>query len=67
MMLAIVARLQLATKEMKKGKFTLPGACELKIRTKPATKAGKKMMFGNLLAAKAKPTKTVIKARNWTA
>merc|ERR1711972_410752 len=34
---------EVATKEVKKtGKFTIPGLCMLKTRTKPATKAGKK-------------------------
>ena len=35
--------------ELKKaGKFTLPGLVMIKTRKKKATKAGKKMMFGNL-------------------
>ena len=36
-----------ATQEVKKnGIFTIPGLCRLKTRTKPATKAGVRVMFG---------------------
>merc|ERR1711865_918698 len=36
-----------ATKEVKQnGKFTIPGLCMIKTRVKPATKAGKREMFG---------------------
>merc|ERR1712072_1002639 len=36
-----------ATKEVKKtGIFTIPGLCRIKTRTRPATKAGVRMMFG---------------------
>merc|ERR1711953_1081754 len=53
----------IATAEVKKvGKFTLPGVCMVKTRKKPATKAGKKMIFGKLTVVKAKPAKTVVKA-----
>merc|ERR1712046_485152 len=53
----------LATGEVKKtGKFTIPGLCMLKTRTKPATKAGKKEIFGKLCVVKAKPAKKVVKA-----
>ena len=34
----------------------------IKTRAKPATKAGKRMMFGELLTVKAKPAKKVWKA-----
>merc|ERR550514_360085 len=52
-----------ATKEVKKtGIFTLPGLCRIKTRTKPATKAGVKVMFGKEVKIKAKPAKTVVKA-----
>merc|ERR1712079_384604 len=35
------------TKEVKSaGKFTIPGLAMLKLKTKPATKAGKREMFG---------------------
>merc|ERR1711935_827691 len=37
----------IATQEVKKtGVFTVPGLCRLKTRSKPATKAGVRMMFG---------------------
>ncbi|CAK9049604.1 unnamed protein product, partial [Durusdinium trenchii] len=49
--------------EVKKtGKFTLPGLCMIKTRQKKATKAGKKMMFGQEVMVKAQPAKTVVKA-----
>merc|ERR1711933_421416 len=52
-----------ATKEVKKvGKCTIPGLCMIKTRQKPATKAGKKEIFGKLVMVKAKPAKTVVKA-----
>merc|ERR1712129_625077 len=48
-----------ATKEVKKtGKFTIPGLCRLQTRMKPATKAGKREMFGKVMLVKAKPAKT---------
>merc|ERR1711920_69194 len=53
----------IATKEVKKtGVFTIPGLCRIKTRTKPATKAGVKAMFGKEVRVKAKPAKTVVKA-----
>merc|ERR1712038_130755 len=52
-----------ATKEVKgTGKFTIPGLAMLKIKNKPATKAGKKEMFGKVVAVKAKPATKVVKA-----
>merc|ERR1712054_3957 len=52
-----------ATSEVKKtGVFTIPGVCRIKTRTKPATKAGVRMMFGVEQKVKAKPAKTVVKA-----
>ena len=49
--------------ELKKsGVFTLPGLCRIKTRKKPATKAGKREMFGKVVIVKAKPAKTVVKA-----
>merc|ERR1712238_85535 len=52
-----------ATKEVgKTGLFTIPGLCRLKTRTKPATKAGKREMFGKVVMVKAKPAKKVVKA-----
>ena len=44
------------------GKFVLPGVCMIKTRTKPATKAGKRMMFGKEVVVKAKAAKMVVKA-----
>jgi nucleoid DNA-binding protein len=52
-----------ATKEVKKtGVFAIPGLCRLKTRTKPATKAGKREVFGKVVMVKAKPAKKVVKA-----
>merc|ERR1711920_355662 len=52
-----------ATKEVKKvGKCTIPGLCMIKTRTKPATKAGKREIFGKMVMVKAKPAKTIVKA-----
>merc|ERR1712084_132440 len=53
---------EVATKEVKKGKFTIPGLCMIKTRVKPATKAGKREVFGKVMMVKAKPAKTVVKA-----
>merc|ERR1712060_312559 len=54
---------EVATKEVKgNGKFTIPGLCMLKTRKKPATKAGKREVFGKVMMVKAKPAKTVVKA-----
>merc|ERR1712170_148724 len=53
---------EVAAKEVKKGKFTIPGVAMVKTRVKPATKAGKKEIFGKLVMVKAKPAKTVVKA-----
>merc|ERR1712228_541946 len=44
------------------GIFTLPGLCRIKTRRKPATKAGKRIMFGKEVVVKARPAKTVVKA-----
>merc|ERR1712066_401200 len=50
-------------KEVKKtGKVTIPGVAMIKTRVKPATKAGKREMFGKVVVVKAKPAKTVVKA-----
>merc|ERR1719458_1600552 len=52
-----------ATKQVKAaGKVTIPGLCMVKTRTKPATKAGKREMFGKVVVVKAKPAKTIVKA-----
>merc|ERR1711907_684451 len=44
------------------GKFVLPGLIMIKTRKKPATKAGKRLMFGKEVTVAAKPAKTVVKA-----
>merc|ERR1712178_668875 len=50
-------------KEVKKnGVFTVPGICRIKTRTKPATKAGTRMAFGQEIKVKAKPARTIVKA-----
>merc|ERR1712187_22107 len=52
-----------ATKQVKSaGKVTIPGLCMIKTRLKPATKAGKREVFGKMMVVKAKPAKTVVKA-----
>jgi len=52
-----------AAKEVKKtGKFIVPGVCQVKTRVKPATKAGKREMFGKMVVIKAKAASTVVKA-----
>merc|ERR1719447_1976677 len=52
-----------ATQEVKKaGKCTIPGVCMIKTRVKPATKAGKREIFGKVVMVKAKPAKTIVKA-----
>merc|ERR1719222_685645 len=54
---------ELACQEVKKtGIFTLPGLCRLKLRTKPATKAGVKNIFGKEMKVAAKPAKKIVKA-----
>merc|ERR1712027_167055 len=50
---------EIATAEVKKaGIFTVPGLC----RMKPATKAGKREIFGKMTIVKAKPAKKIVKA-----
>merc|ERR1711870_63794 len=52
-----------ATNEVKKaGIFTIPGICRIKTRVKPATKAGKREIFGKMQIVKAKPARTIVKA-----
>merc|ERR1712137_815047 len=53
---------EVATAQVKTGKFTIPGLCMIKTRKKPATKAGKREVFGKVVMVKAKPAKTVVKA-----
>merc|ERR1711948_134143 len=53
----------LAVTEAKKtGKFIIPGVAMLKTRVRPATKAGKREIFGKEVMVKAKPAKTIVKA-----
>merc|ERR1712153_284419 len=53
----------LATAEVKKaGKFTIPGLCMIKTRTKPARKAGTRLAFGKEIKVKAAPAKKIVKA-----
>nr|ABV22221.1 major basic nuclear protein [Karlodinium veneficum] len=52
----------IATAEVKKtGIFSIPGLCRIKTRTKPATKAGVRNVFGKEVKVKAKPAKTIVK------
>merc|ERR1711920_580964 len=52
----------IATKEVKKvGVFTIHGLCRIKTRTKPATKAGVRNVFGKEVKVKATPAKTIVK------
>merc|ERR1719325_495205 len=52
-----------ATQEVKKtGVFTIPGLARLKIRVKPASKAGKREVFGKMVVVKAKPARKIVKA-----
>merc|ERR1712146_731400 len=52
----------LAASEVKTGKFIIPGVTMLKTRVKPATKAGKREIFGKEVMVKAKPARTIVKA-----
>merc|ERR1711941_85466 len=59
----LAALAETGTGELKKaGIFTIPGLCRIKTRNKPATKAGKREIFGKMVVVKAKPAKTVVKA-----
>merc|ERR1712093_607173 len=54
---------QLATAEVKKtGKFTIPGLCMLKTKTRPARKAGTTTAFGKTIKVKARPATKIVKA-----
>merc|ERR1712150_466028 len=60
---ALNAIAEVGTAEVKKsGVFTIPGLARIKTGRKPATKAGKREMFGKVVVVKAKPAKTVVKA-----
>ena len=53
----------IGTKELNTvGKFVVPGIVRIKTRKKPATEAGKRMMFGKEVVTKARPAKTIAKA-----
>merc|ERR1712047_107629 len=53
----------IAEREVKKnGKFIIPGVAMLKTRRKPATKAGKREIFGKMQVVKAKSARTIVKA-----
>merc|ERR1719377_92670 len=53
----------IAAAEVKKNDvFTVPGLCRIKTRVKPATKAGKREIFGKMQIVKAKPARTTVKA-----
>merc|ERR1712043_95194 len=59
----LAALAEIGTAEVKKsGIFVIPGLCRIKTRVKPATKAGKREIFGKMQIVKAKPAKTVVKA-----
>merc|ERR1712048_382171 len=51
-----------ATQVKSVGKFVIPGLVMIKTKKKPATKAGKRVMFGKEVVVAAKPAKTVVKA-----
>merc|ERR1711924_330608 len=54
---------EIASKEVSKtGIFTVPGLCRIKTRTKPATKAGKREVFGKVVMVKARPARKIVKA-----
>merc|ERR1711879_330212 len=60
---AISTLASIGTEETKKnGKFVIPGLAMMKTRKKPATKAGKREVFGKVVMVKAKPARTVVKA-----
>merc|ERR1712080_433592 len=54
---------EVGTAQVKKaGIFVIPGLARIKTRVKPATKAGKRNVFGKEIVVKAKPAKTIVKA-----
>merc|ERR1719231_854198 len=53
---------EIACQEVKKtGAFTIPGLCKIKTRTKPATPAGVRNIFGKEVKCAAKPAKKVLR------
>merc|ERR1719408_1088497 len=61
---AVIGALQELVPEALKssGKITIPGLTMIKLRLKPARKAGTKMAFGKQIKVKAAPAKKVVKA-----
>merc|ERR1712110_1289749 len=58
---AVKSLAEIGTQQVKSaGKFVLPGLCMIKTRLKPATKAGKREVFGKVVMVKAKPARTVV-------
>merc|ERR1719221_1050369 len=54
----IDALAEMGAKQVKTvGKFVVPGLVMIKTRKKPATKAGKRLMFGKEVVVAAKPAK----------
>jgi nucleoid DNA-binding protein len=54
---------EVATQEVKKsGVFAIPGIATLKLKTKKATKAGTRIIFGKETKVAAKPARKVVKA-----
>merc|ERR1712006_10701 len=59
----LITLASIATEQTKKnGKFVVPGLVMIKTRQKPATKAGKREMFGKVVLVKAMKARTVVKA-----
>merc|ERR1711957_512858 len=60
---ALDALVEIIHKEVKStGKFKIPGVCMIKTRHKAASKACKRLAFGQMMNIKAKPAKTIVKA-----
>ena len=53
---------EIGAEGLKAGQFTLQGLVNIKLRHKPATKACKKEIFGQMQIVKAKPARTIVKA-----
>merc|ERR1712078_674963 len=59
----LAALAAIATAEVKKTeKFVIPQVCMLKLKHKPARKAGTRLMFGEVKKVAAKPATKVVKA-----
>jgi len=60
---ALTALSEIVAAQVKKtGKVIVPGIVRIVTRTKKATKAGKREMFGKVVLVKARPARTVVKA-----